>query len=196
MIMSKKSIIILITFFMIIAVISVIFIINNNNSNNNEPNKIEHRIINTGDFQDIKLLPYNYLVEQAKEDGCIVQDKNDVYNIERFKKFLYNINDNKNDFIRIVNCDDNKVSIVMDIQYDSINSNFIMCFDNTRYKYEAKKDKKYAYYIFKDLVEEETEDMKFYKLKNLVQEIQKEQIKNYESIEAFSIIVLRMPLNT
>ena len=194
--MSKKSIILLIICCMIIGVISFIFIINNNKSNDNEQTISRYRNINTGDFQDIKLLPYDYMIEQAKEDGCIVQDKNDVYNIERFKKFLYSINDNKNDFIRIVNCDDNKVSIVMDIQYDSINSNFIMCFDNTRYKYEAKKDKKYAYYIFKDLVEEETEDMKFYKLKNLVQEIQKEQIKNYESIEAFSIIVLRMPRNT
>ena len=194
--MSKKSIILLIICCMIIGVISFIFIINKNKSNDNEQTISRYRNINTGDFQDIKLLPYDYMIEQAKEDGCIVQDKNDVYNIERFKKFLYSINDNKNDFIRIVNCDDNKVSIVMDIQYDSINSNFIRCFDNTRYKYEAKKDKKYAYYIFKDLVEEETEDMKFYKLKNLVQEIQKEQIKNYESIEAFSIIVLRMPLNT
>ena len=29
-----------------------------------------------------------------------------------------------------------------------------------------------------------------------ISSIIKEQIKNYESIEAFSIIVLRMPLNT
>ena len=193
--MSKKSIILLIICCMIIGVISFIFIINNNKSNDNEQSISRYRNINTGDFQDIKLLPYDYMIEQAKEDGCIVQDENDVYNVERFKIFLDNVNNNKNDYIRIVDCYNNKASTIMDINYDNVNSNFILCFDSTRHENDAQEDKKYSYYIFKNLVEEKTKERKFYKLKNLVQEMQKEQREYYPGNIEFSITILQMSLN-
>lgn len=193
--MSKKSVIIILIVILVV-IISIPIILNNDVNKEQETSKIGLRNVNVSNLKDIKQLPSNYLLNDAQNDGCIIQDENDVYNIERFNTFLDNVNNNKSDYIRIVKYDNNKTTIIMDIQYDEFNSIFLLCYDNTRNEYEIERDRKYEYYIFKELKEYKIDNTKFYQLENLANEIQREQRKYQESISEFSIIILHFLIDT
>ncbi len=95
-------------------------------------------------FNNIKELPKDYSLEQAKSDNCIC---NLNYNINLFYDFIENTNNKKDAFIRLYNYEDNNITIT-DISYNSSNKKFIICIDETR---NLNNNSNYNYYEYDTL---------------------------------------------
>lgn len=85
-------------------------------------------------YTNIRELPKDYSVEDAKKDNCLVIDmKNNAnYNLNNLEDFIKKVKNKENAEIRIYNYMDNDQIYIYDITYSNENK-FFVCEDRTRY---------------------------------------------------------------
>lgn len=85
-------------------------------------------------YTNIRELPKDYSVEDAKKDNCLVIDmKNNAnYNLNNLEDFIEKVNNKENAEIRIYNYMGNDQIYIYDITYSNENK-FFVCEDRTRY---------------------------------------------------------------
>lgn len=85
-------------------------------------------------YTNIRELPKDYSVEDAKKDNCLVIDmKNNAnYNLNNLEDFIGKVKNKENAEIRIYNYMDNDQIYIYDITYSNENK-FFVCEDRTRY---------------------------------------------------------------
>ena len=85
-------------------------------------------------YTNIRELPKDYSVEDAKKDNCLVIDmKNHAnYNLNNLEDFIEKVKNKENAEIRIYNYMDNEQIYIYDITYCNENK-FFVCEDRTRY---------------------------------------------------------------
>lgn len=85
-------------------------------------------------YTNIRELPKDYSVEDAKKDNCLVIDmKNNAnYNLNNLEDFIEKVKNKENAEIRIYNYMDNDQIYIYDITYSNENK-FFVCEDRTRY---------------------------------------------------------------
>lgn len=85
-------------------------------------------------YTNIRELPKDYSVEDAKKDNCLVIDmKNNAnYNFNNLEDFIEKVKNKENAEIRIYNYMDNDQIYIYDITYSNENK-FFVCEDRTRY---------------------------------------------------------------
>lgn len=85
-------------------------------------------------YTNIRELPKDYSVEDAKKDDCLVIDmKNHAnYNLNNLEDFIEKVKNKENAEIRIYNYMDNDQIYIYDITYSNENK-FFVCEDRTRY---------------------------------------------------------------
>lgn len=85
-------------------------------------------------YTNIRELPKDYSVEDAKKDNCLVIDmKNHTnYNFNNLEDFIEKVKNKENAEIRIYNYMDNDQIYIYDITYSNENK-FFVCEDRTRY---------------------------------------------------------------
>ena len=85
-------------------------------------------------YTNIRELPKDYSVEDAKKDNCLVIDmKNHAnYNLNNLEDFIEKVKNKENAEIRIYNYMDNDQIYIYDITYSNENK-FFVCEDRTRY---------------------------------------------------------------
>lgn len=85
-------------------------------------------------YTNIRELPKDYSVEDAKKDNCLVIDmKNHTnYNLNNLEDFIEKVKNKENAEIRIYNYMDNDQIYIYDITYSNENK-FFVCEDRTRY---------------------------------------------------------------
>ena len=85
-------------------------------------------------YTNIRELPKDYSVEDAKKDNCLVIDmKNNAnYNLNNLEDFIEKVKNKENAEIRIYNYMDNDQIYIYDITYSNENK-FFVCEDHTRY---------------------------------------------------------------
>ena len=85
-------------------------------------------------YTNIRELPKDYSVEEAKKDNCLVIDmKNHAnYNLNNLEDFIEKVKNKENAEIRIYNYMDNDQIYIYDITYSNENK-FFVCEDRTRY---------------------------------------------------------------
>ena len=117
--------------------------------NNIEPYKAIKEEMPNENYTPIEELPENYTAEEAVKDNCYVEESINHLNEELAKEFLYNYNNAKDAFIRIVRISEDKESII-DVYYSANENKFLVCADNSR----AFENTTYNYYKYSNLKKE------------------------------------------
>lgn len=114
------------------------------------------------EYKNIKQLEYNYTIEQAKNDNCIIiSNDGKAYNEEKIEEFIKKSKEKQTSFIRIVIYGDNNLIRICDLKYDKDNDYFLLCVDDTRTDFNST----YNYYKYKNIEILTTQDGdKLYKL--------------------------------
>lgn len=118
--------------------------------------------LTSSEFIDIKQLQYNYTIEAAQNDNCVIISSNGkIYNKEIFYKFIDKVEEKHTSFIRIISYIDDNMSRIYDLKYDNENDIFLLCVDDTRTDF----NRSYNYYTYTKLETRKTqEDDTLYKL--------------------------------
>ena len=92
-------------------------------------------------YVPLEELPQNYEANKQLEDGCVVITYKQVYNLENLEEFINNVNQNKTDWIRIIQGTTEGYEIITDVKLtqDGIIEYYI---DNTRDEFSAQEDRK------------------------------------------------------
>ena len=98
-------------------------------------------------YTNIRELPKDYSVEDAKKDNCLVIDmKNHAnYNLNNLEDFIEKVKNKENAEIRIYNYMDNDQIYIYDITYSNENK-FFVCEDRTRYTSNKNNNSTYETY--------------------------------------------------
>ncbi len=98
-------------------------------------------------YTNIRELPKDYSVEDAKKDNCLVIDmKNHTnYNFNNLEDFIEKVKNKENAEIRIYNYMDNDQIYIYDITYSNENK-FFVCEDRTRYTSNKNNNSTYETY--------------------------------------------------
>lgn len=98
-------------------------------------------------YTNIRELPKDYSVEDAKKDNCLVIDmKNHTnYNFNNLEDFIEKVKNKENAEIRIYNYMDNDQIYIYDITYSNENK-FFVCEDRTRYTSNKNNNSTYESY--------------------------------------------------
>ena len=98
-------------------------------------------------YTNIRELPKDYSVEDAKKDDCLVIDmKNHAnYNLNNLEDFIEKVKNKENAEIRIYNYMDNDQIYIYDITYSNENK-FFVCEDRTRYTSNKNNNSTYETY--------------------------------------------------
>ena len=98
-------------------------------------------------YTNIRELPKDYSVEDAKKDNCLVIDmKNHAnYNLNNLEDFIEKVKNKENAEIRIYNYMDNDQIYIYDITYSNENK-FFVCEDRTRYTSNKNNNSTYESY--------------------------------------------------
>ena len=98
-------------------------------------------------YTNIRELPKDYSVEDAKKDNCLVIDmKNHTnYNLNNLEDFIEKVKNKENAEIRIYNYMDNNQIYIYDITYSNENK-FFVCEDRTRYTSNKNNNSTYESY--------------------------------------------------
>ena len=98
-------------------------------------------------YTNIRELPKDYSVEDAKKDNCLVIDmKNHAnYNLNNLEDFIEKVKNKENAEIRIYNYMDNNQIYIYDITYSNENK-FFVCEDRTRYTSNKNNNSTYETY--------------------------------------------------
>ena len=98
-------------------------------------------------YTNIRELPKDYSVEDAKKDNCLVIDmKNHTnYNLNNLEDFIEKVKNKENAEIRIYNYMDNDQIYIYDITYSNENK-FFVCEDRTRYTSNKNNNSTYESY--------------------------------------------------
>lgn len=98
-------------------------------------------------YTNIRELPKDYSVEDAKKDNCLVIDmKNHTnYNFNNLEDFIEKVKNKENAEIRIYNYMDNNQIYIYDITYSNENK-FFVCEDRTRYTSNKNNNSTYESY--------------------------------------------------
>lgn len=98
-------------------------------------------------YTNIRELPKDYSVEDAKKDNCLVIDmKNNAnYNLNNLEDFIGKVKNKENAEIRIYNYMDNDQIYIYDITYSNENK-FFVCEDRTRYTSNKNNNSTYESY--------------------------------------------------
>ena len=98
-------------------------------------------------YTNIRELPKDYSVEDAKKDNCLVIDmKNNAnYNLNNLEDFIEKVKNKENAEIRIYNYMDNDQIYIYDITYSNENK-FFVCEDRTRYTSNKNNNSTYESY--------------------------------------------------
>lgn len=108
----------------------------------------------SSEFIDIKQLPYNYTLETAQNDNCVIIDHHGkVYNKETFYDFIDKIEGKHSSFIRIIRYIDENIFRICDLKYDNENNIFLLCVDDTRTDFNSS----YEYYTYTKLETRKTQ---------------------------------------
>lgn len=136
----------------------------NLNSDNLEVYKAIQSDIPYNNYINIKALPKEYSLEDAKSDLCYIKSsENTVFNDDVFTNFLTEVNAHQNSFIRTVRYTNENKAYISDIYYDSNKNKFLVCKDYTR----TSTDFTYNYYEYSNIEQrnlsfgEETTDYYF-----------------------------------
>ena len=124
-------------------------------------------IENKNSYEDNKIedLPKEYSLINAVIDNCVVSiHENKIYNKNELERFLKNVENNIQDFIRCINYTIEGDMIITDVYYEGDN-NFRAILDSTRDKWSNEKDRTYEYCRFTKLEIEETSEGTSIKLK-------------------------------
>jgi hypothetical protein len=91
-----------------------------------------------------QLLPRKYILEQAQKNGDVIRDLNgNLYNSDKFLKFIENIENKKKDNVRLTSYTIEGGSIIKDLVYDG--KNIFLISDTTRDDFSGFRDiKKYT----------------------------------------------------
>ncbi len=117
-------------------------------------------IENKNSYEDNKIedLPKEYSLINAVIDNCVVSiHENKIYNKNELERFLKNVENNIQDFIRCINYTIEGDMIITDVYYEGDN-NFRAILDSTRDKWSNEKDRTYEYCRFTKLEIEETSE--------------------------------------
>ena len=118
---------------------------------------------------NIELLPKEYSLINAVVDNCVVSiHGGKIYNKDELDRFLKNVENNTQDFIRCINYTIEGDMIITDVYYEGDN-NFRAILDNTRDKWSNEKDRTYEYCRFTKLEIEETSEGTSIKLKEKIE---------------------------
>ena len=98
-------------------------------------------------YTNIRELPKDYSVEDAKKDNCLVIDmKNNAnYNLNNLEDFIERVKNKENAEIRIYNYMGNDQIYIYDITYSNENK-FFVCEDRTRYTSNKNNNSTYESY--------------------------------------------------
>ena len=98
-------------------------------------------------YTNIRELPKDYSVEDAKKDNCLVIDmKNHTnYNLNNLEDFIEKVKNKENAEIRIYNYMGNEQIYIYDITYSNENK-FFVCEDRTRYTSNKNNNSTYESY--------------------------------------------------
>ena len=98
-------------------------------------------------YTNIRELPKDYSVEDAKKDNCLVIDmKNHAnYNLNNLEDFIEKVKNKENAEIRIYNYMGNNQIYIYDITYSNENK-FFVCEDRTRYTSNKNNNSTYESY--------------------------------------------------
>ena len=98
-------------------------------------------------YTNIRELPKDYSVEDAKKDNCLVIDmKNNAnYNLNNLEDFIEKVKNKENAEIRIYNYMGNDQIYIYDITYSNQNK-FFVCEDRTRYTSNKNNNSTYESY--------------------------------------------------
>ena len=98
-------------------------------------------------YTNIRELPKDYSVEDAKKDNCLVIDmKNHAnYNLNNLEDFIEKVKNKENAEIRIYNYMGNNQIYIYDITYSNENK-FFVCEDRTRYTSNKNNNSTYETY--------------------------------------------------
>ena len=98
-------------------------------------------------YTNIRELPKDYSVEDAKKDNCLVIDmKNNAnYNLNNLEDFIEKVKNKENAEIRIYNYMGNDQIYIYDITYSNENK-FFVCEDRTRYTSNKNNNSTYESY--------------------------------------------------
>lgn len=98
-------------------------------------------------YTNIRELPKDYSVEDAKKDNCLVIDmKNNAnYNLNNLEDFIEKVKNKENAEIRIYNYMGNNQIYIYDITYSNENK-FFVCEDRTRYTSNKNNNSTYESY--------------------------------------------------
>ena len=84
-------------------------------------------------YSNIKNLPFDYSIDDAKNDNCFIVSSNPAYNITVYNDFINNIENKQDSEIRVVYSDsDFKKMHIYDIKYVSLENKYYICKDTTR----------------------------------------------------------------
>jgi len=128
-------------------------------------------IENKNSYEDNKIedLPKEYSLINAVIDNCVVSiHENKIYNKNELERFLKNVENNIQDFIRCINYTIEGDMIITDVYYEGDN-NFRAILDSTRDKWSNEKDRTYEYCRFTKLEIEETSEGTSIKLKEKIE---------------------------
>lgn len=111
--------------------------------------------LTSSEFINIKQLRYNYTIEEARNDNCVIISSNGkIYNIEIFYKFIDKVSAKCNLFIRIISCIDDSMFRIYDLKYDNQKDVFLLCVDDTRTDFNNS----YNYYTYTKLETRKTQE--------------------------------------
>lgn len=124
---------------------------------------------NSYEENKIEDLPKDYSLINAVIDNCVVSiHGNKIYNKDELERFIKNVENNTQDFIRCINYTIEGDMIITDVYYEGDN-NFRAILDSTRDKWSNEKDRTYEYCRFTKLEIEETPEGTSINLKEKVE---------------------------
>ena len=98
----------------------------------------------TDDYTDIRTLPQNYSIEQAKKDNCFVIGAT-IYNDNLYSDFMDKYNKKENAFIRVVQSTTEGDIFIIDVLYEARNNKIHIVKDYTRDRFLAQEDRTIKY---------------------------------------------------
>lgn len=162
----------LISIIAIVLIVAFLYISFYNKKIDTEGEDIGNLIINSRSeksYLKLEDLPQEYSTQQAIDDKCFVVVANETYNKETLDEFVNNVNEKKEDTLRIVQFTVEGDKIITDLEYLKDDTmSFIV--DNTRDEFSSQGDRKITRNIYNmseyKIIEDEHENRKYLYLEN------------------------------
>ncbi len=96
-------------------------------------------------YTDVRKLPQNYSIEEARQDSCYTVGLYENYNENLYQRFLEKVQKNEYSQLRVAKAAEDDKLVLIDIKYNAIDGNVTLVIDESRDGREQARIEEYEH---------------------------------------------------